>query len=104
MSVVTASNRANLTAWLAPQIPVRPVPTPAPCATAQTTAVDRARESALSPHVRPRRKRFPNDPIFLLPRPDAVAPPRTDRKPLSCSRDNFEILAIRHMFALMNSW
>lgn len=33
-----------------------------------------------------------------------VAPPRTDRKPLSCNRDNFEILAIRDMFALMNSW
>ncbi|WP_225189270.1 hypothetical protein [Bradyrhizobium sp. IC3195] len=25
-------------------------------------------------------------------------------KPLGCSRDNFEILGIRHMFAHMNSW
>src|SRR6516225_15241 len=55
-------------------------------------------------HVRPRQKRFADDPFLLLPRPGAVAPPRTDRKTLSCSRDNFEIFAIRHMFALMNSW
>ena len=55
-------------------------------------------------HVRSRRKRLPDDPLLLLPRPGATAPPRTDRKPLSRSRDNFEILAIRNMFALMISW
>src|SRR5512139_2492456 len=55
-------------------------------------------------HVRLRQKGFLDDPFLRLPRPGAVAPPRTDLKPLGCGRDNFESLAIRHMFALMNSW
>src|SRR5215813_14707220 len=52
----------------------------------------------------PPAKTFPDDPFLLLPRPGAVTPSGTDREPLSCSRDNFEILAVRHMFAHMNSW
>src|SRR5207237_2240704 len=55
-------------------------------------------------HVRPRRKRFPDDAILLLTRPGAIAAPGTDRKTLSRSRDNFEVLGLRHMFAHMNSW
>src|SRR5437879_6822415 len=55
-------------------------------------------------HVRPRRKRLPDDAILLLTRPGAIAPPGTDRKTLSRSRDNFEVLGLRHMFAHMNSW
>src|SRR5947209_3209517 len=55
-------------------------------------------------HVRARRKRFPDDAILLLTRPGAIAPPGTDRKTLSRSRDNFEVLGVRHMFAHMNSW
>jgi hypothetical protein len=50
-------------------------------------------------HVRPWRKRFAGDPIFLVLRPDA----RANRKPLSCSRDNLEIVGVGHMFAHMNS-
>jgi hypothetical protein len=54
-------------------------------------------------HVRPGNN-VSFDPFLRLPRPSAIAWPQTDRKPLGCGRDNFEILGVRGMFAHMSSW
>jgi hypothetical protein len=77
---------------LASQRAARPSPRLAPCLATQTTAMEQARESARSPTRSPLAQTFPRRSDRFGPATGCSSSARANRKPLSCSRDNLEIL------------